>query len=163
MNGNQTPLLTHPWLVVVNHLLRQKNAFCEDEFLWTAKLDQWQRRDKSRILPSRSTWPRILCGCCWGTMASATPRLCSSARFSRHAAHLSAMVLQKGGGKRTEVWLGFKDFWKMDVLFTQSCAATVKSGRLREKPVKRRKYWWRKNYISSSGQILQFLYYNVGV
>lgn len=137
------------WLVAVNHLLRQKNAWCEDEFLemrqesdtkWPSWINNGGGVVKAGFLPSRSTWPRIPCGCCWGTTAPSTPRLCSSARFSPLAAHLSATVLQKGGEKEQRVCLGFNDFWTLDVLFPQSCAATVKWGRLKEKSIKRRRY-----------------------
>lgn len=76
------------------------------------KLDQRRRRDESRTLPSQSTWPRILCGCCWGTTAPSTPRLCSSARFSPLAAHLWATVLHKGDKKYITV---FK-WWTFDHL-----------------------------------------------
>lgn len=49
--------------------------------------------------------------------------------------------------KRTEVCLGFNDFWTLDVLFTQSCAATVKWRRLKEKSIKRRRYWDRTSSL----------------
>lgn len=54
-----------------------------------------------RVLPSRSIWPHIQCGCCWGRTAPSRPKWCSSARSSLLAAHWSAMVL-RCGEKRDE-------------------------------------------------------------
>lgn len=141
INGNQTPLLrppSPPWLVAVNHLLRQKNALCEDEFLemiqesetkWQmAKLDQWkQDLTFSKYLTSYSV--RLLLGYD-GSLHTKVMLFCSI--FSARSSLISDGAAERRR-KRTEVCLGFNDFWTLDVLFTQSCAATVKWGRLKKR------------------------------